>query len=135
MLKKTDVQKTKNYLLEIYDAVSASNILKGFEAQEISNVRLLGTEYIALEALKIELKGKATLKAKRQAEEMVKTIGQKLGPAIFISDLDFYASNSNRANVGLNFSSNTYLKEFESADISFDKITVSATVEVHFRLE
>lgn len=134
-LRKTDVQKVKNYELELYDAVTAGNILKGLESQDISNVRLLKTEYSKLEELKVELKGKAVEKAKKQAEEMLKPLDQVLGPAIFVSDLQtevypmMRATNSRfNANLSNEANSNSPL------DVNFDKIKVEATVTVYFRL-
>lgn len=133
-LRKTDVQKTKNYQLIMFDAQSAGKILKGLEKQEISNVELVKTEYVKLEELKIELKGKAVEKAKRQAEEMVKNLNQKLGSAIFISDL---ATNISRQLNGSNTGSNFIVgyAQGPQMDVEFDKIRVDATVTVYFKLE
>ncbi|AWM14972.1 SIMPL domain-containing protein [Flavobacterium sediminis] len=134
-LKKTDIQKTKNYQLEIFDAVSAGTILKELESQEISNVELLKTEYSKIEELKIELKGKAILKAKKQAEEMVKNLNQELGPAIYISDLEtnIFGRASGLNVRGLNSISNQI--NGDDLDISFDKIRIEATVTVYFALK
>ncbi len=133
-LKKTDVQKTKNYQLIMFDAQSAGKILKGLEKQEISNVELVKTEYIKLEELKIELKGKAVEKAKRQAEEMVKNLNQKLGSAIFISDLSTSISRQLNGSNGSNFIVG-YAAQEAKMDVEFDKIRVDATVIVYFKLE
>jgi uncharacterized protein YggE len=134
-LRKNDVQKTKNYQLIMFDAQSAGKILKGLEKQEISNVELVKTEYIKLEELKIELKGKAVEKAKRQAEEMVKNLNQKLGSAIFISDLATNISRQlNGSNTGSNFIVG-YATQEAQLDVEFDKIRVDATVTVYFKLE
>ena len=138
-LRKTDVQKTKNYQLEVYDAITAGRILRSLESKEISNVQLLKTEYSKLEELKIELRGKAIKKAKVQAEEMVGSLNQTLGAAIFISDLETNISGAfNRRNSRLNVSGlNTVFAESEAADldIGFDKIRVDATVTVYFELK
>ena len=137
--KKTDVQKTKNYELEIFDAVSAGKILKGLENQEISNIELLKTEYTKLEELKIELKGKAIIKAKKQALEMVENLNQKLGPAIFISDLETNIGRMLSGRVsGINIrgmNSIGYDKKESNLNINFDKIKVDASVVVYFKIE
>lgn len=140
-LKKTEVQKTKNYYLEVYDAITAGKILKGLEKQEISNVKLVKTEYSKIEELKIELKGKAVSKAKNQAEEMVKMLNQKLGQAIFISDLEvnYLTGQVSGLNIlGLNsFKHKIEESEFDEHefDINFDSIRVDATIIVYFKLE
>lgn len=139
-LKRNDVQKTKDYKLEVYDALTATKILKELEDEDISNVDLLNTRYSKLEELKIELKGKAVEKAKKQAEEMLKYVNQELGPVIFISDLNtnihqfnrnqFYELNQFRATGLLNDPKlkNKYL------DVEFDKIKVEVNVMVYFKL-
>ncbi len=134
-LKKTDVQKVKSYELELYDALTAGKIFKGLESQEISNVRLLKTEYSKLEELKIELKGKAVEKAKHQAEEMLKHLDQDLGPAIFISDMQTkmypMAYSQNRKPM-LSMESQNDVSS--GIDVNFDKIKVEAKVSVYFKL-
>lgn len=134
-LKKTDVQKVKSYELEIYDALTAGKIFKGLESQEISNVRLLKTEYSKLEELKIELKGKAVEKAKHQAEEMLKHLDQDLGPAIFISDMQtkmYPMAYSQNRNPMLSMESQNDVSS--GIDVNFDKIKVEAKVSVYFKL-
>lgn len=134
-LKKTDVQKVKNYELEIYDALTAGKIFMGLESQEISNVRLLKTEYSKLEELKIELKGKAVEKAKRQAQEMLKGLDQELGSAIFISDMEtkmYPMVNSMNRMAMLSVESQSDMSG--GIDVNFDKIRVEALVTVYFKL-
>lgn len=135
LLKKTDVQKIKNYELEIYDALTAGSIFKDLENENISKVRLLKTEYSKLEELKIELKGKAVEKAKRQAEEMLKSLDQELVPAIFISNMqtNIYpmVRSMNRSAI-LSMESSNNLSE--GIDVNFDKIKVEAIVTVYFIL-
>ncbi len=132
-LKKTDVQKIKTYELVLFDALVAGSVFKGLEKEDISNVRLLKTEYSKLEELKIELKGKAVEKAKRQAEEMLKPLEQELGSAIFISDLQTQTYPMMRsANMGANVLQASM--NDSALDVNFDKIKVEATVTVYFSL-
>lgn len=138
-LKKTDVYKTKRYELEINEAKQAGQILKDLESNQISNVNLSKTEYSKLEELKIELKGKAVLKAKKQAKQMAKALDQKLGKAIFISDLETNISRYRQDKlVGLNmmrFGSANELKQKQGLDIDFNKIRINVLVTVYFKLE
>jgi uncharacterized protein YggE len=139
-LKKTDVQKTKNFNLEVYNANVAGKILRELADNDISNFRLLKTEYSKLEELKIELKGKAVSKAKRQAEEMTKALNQKVGDVIFISDVETNIVNYLSGQVaGLNIRGVNSIgykeKEESNLDIGFDNIRVDATVIVYFKIE
>jgi uncharacterized protein YggE len=138
-LKKTDVLKSKNYLLELNDARTAGKILRELADQDISNVKLAKTEYSKLEELKIELKGKAVEKAKRQAEEMAKAANQTVGKVLYISDVEInYVQYLAEQVTGLNIRGNNSLPgylEFEDSDIQFDNIRVEATVTVYFKLD
>ena len=141
LLKKTDVFKTKNYELEISNANLAGKILRELEMQEISNVKLLKTEYTKLEELKIELKSKAVLKAKKQAEQMTKALNQTLGKAIFVSDLETDITGLLQGRVsGINvIGFNSVRREYDSTEedieVQFDNIKVDASVTVYFELE
>ncbi|MFV0530297.1 MAG: SIMPL domain-containing protein [Flavobacteriales bacterium] len=139
-LKKTDIQKTKNYNLEVFDANTAGKILRKLADNDISNVKLIKTEYSKIEELKIELKGKAVTKAKKQANEMVKALNQKVGSVIFISDMETNIANYLSGQVaGLNIrgvnSVGHYGNKESELNISFDNIRVDATVTVHFKIE
>ena len=139
-LRKNDVQKTKDYKLEVYDALTASKILKELEDEDISNVSLLNTRYSKLEELKIELKGKAVEKAKKQAEEMLKYVDQELGPVIFISDLNtnIYQFNKNQLYELNQFRTsglqNEHIQRNQYLDVEFDKIKVEVNIMVYFKL-
>ncbi|MBW1294994.1 DUF541 domain-containing protein [Aquimarina litoralis] len=143
-LKKTDVYKSKSYELELKDLKLVGKILRDLESQKISNVDLSKTEYTKLEELKIELKSKAVLKAKKQAEEMAKALNQSIGKAIFISDVESNINAYQRGVNGLNvrrYSAARMAAAYEvnraeaELEVEFDKIKVAATVTVHFRLE
>lgn len=138
-IKKTEVQKTKNYLLELNDAKTAGKILRELAEQDISNIKLAKTYYSKLEELKIELKGKAVEKARRQAEEMAKATNQTVGKVLYISDMEINNIQYLTGQVsGLNirvFNSLNNINEFENIDIKFDNIRVEATVTVFFKLE
>lgn len=138
-LKKTEVLKTKNYLLELNDAKTAGKILRELAELDISNVKLAKTDYSKLEELKIELKGKAVEKAKRQAEEMAKATNQTVGKVLYISDAEtnpihFFAGQVSGLNMKSKNASSGYF-EFEDSDIQFDNIRVEATVTVFFKLD
>jgi hypothetical protein len=55
-LKRKNVLKSKSYTLEVYDAMTAGNVLIGLEAEGISNIRLIKTAYSKIENLKLDLR-------------------------------------------------------------------------------
>ncbi|MCV6629176.1 MAG: SIMPL domain-containing protein [Flavobacteriaceae bacterium] len=129
-LKKQDVHKTKYYELVLYTAPQTSKILRELAQHAISNVRLLKTEYSKLEALKIELKGKAAAKAKKQAESMMAGLGQKLGLAIYVSDMQTQINPLYAPNTLMRADYNT--EAAVDLDVDFDKLQVQVSVTVHF---
>ena len=132
-LKRKNVLKSKSYSLEVYDAMTAGNVLIGLEDEGISNVRLIKTAYSKIESLKLDLKSKAILKA--QAEALTKPLNQQLGKAIHINDK--YFSNpyyygdmrmAARADYAIEKTVETPI------DIEFSKIKVESEVSVRFAI-
>ena len=135
-LKSQDVLKSKSFSLVVYDAVTAGKVIQGLERKDIANVELEKTEYSGLEQLKIELKSKAVLKAKKQAEAMVKPLGQKAGAAIFISDGNTYTVNysKSRSRMDIAYAAAPGANA-EPIAVDFEKIKVISQVSVKFKLE
>ena len=137
-LKLQDILKVKNYTLIVHDAKIVSQVIIGLEEVEVSNVFVEKTEYSKSDEMILYLKNKAVIKAKNQAISMTKSINQKIGNAIFISDL------SNITNI-INGRSNSIqlrgIKNFDDnkanvpLDIEFEKIKIQAEVKAIFKLE
>lgn len=134
-LKKTDVLKTKHYVLCVHDAKTLGQVAYHLEQANISNINIQKTEYSKLETLKIELREKAILKAKRQAESMLKPLNQKLGKALFISDTDTSINQLlRRQSSGLNTMYISSDKNITFADIGIEGIRVEMSVIVYFEI-
>ena len=135
-LKQQDVHKSKAYTLMVNDAQTAGRVIIALEKIDISNVSFDRTEYSKMEDLQLLLKSKAVIKARKQANYLSSPLGQKLGPAIFISD---QSSNNyvRRENTKIMLRGNSTLdsQQFEPADIEFQKIKVESRVAVKFKLE
>jgi uncharacterized protein YggE len=137
-LKGTDVLKNKAYTLLVYDAETAGKVIVGLESIEISNVFLTKTEYSKLEELKIDLKQKAVLKAKKQAESMLKPLNQNVGKALYISDLNSNITNALQgrvAGIQIRGYSSYKAEEYKPIDIEFEKIKIESAVTIKFGIE
>jgi hypothetical protein len=137
-LKGTDVLKNKAYTLLVYDAETAGKVIAGLESIEISNVHLNKTEYSKLEQLKIELKQKAVLKAKKQAESMLKPLNQNIGKALYISDINSNITNALQgrvAGIQIRGYSSYKAEEYKPIDIEFEKIKIESAVTIKFGIE
>lgn len=134
-LKSQDVLKMKSYTLMVTDAIIAGKVVIALEKMDISNVSINRTEYSKIENLRLELKSKAVLKAKKQAEYLCKPLNQQVGNAIFIADT--YASHNFRnmsSSIQIRGAASLEQTKFKPADIQFDKIKVEAEVNVKFVL-
>jgi len=137
-LKQQDIQKSKNYTLIVYNAITAGKVIIGLEEIEISNVYLEKTEFSKVEEVILTLKSKAILKAKNQAIAMTEPLNQKVGNAIYISDYNNISAMFSERVGGLRIHGISGLKEknnFEPIDIEFEKIKIEIEVKATFKLE
>ena len=136
-LRKQDILKAKSYELKVFDAKTAGRLIYELEGIGISNVDLERTEYSKIEELKLDLKSKAVRKAKLQAEAMLKPLNQKIGNAIFISDLQTTIVNALQGRVaGIEIYEYSKPKQkYEWIPVEFEKIKVESKAEVKFEIE
>ena len=146
-LSGTKIIKSKMYSLLVHDAQTVEKLMRGLERAGISNVAIDRVEYSKTDQLLLELKAKAVAKAKRIAEKMVEPLQQKVGKAIYITDV-YYGRESIEqalsgrvagARMGLRgiISPSIYGQRAESEEVVLDikKIKFKATVKVIFVLE
>lgn len=135
-LRKQDILKAKSFELLVYDAQTAGRVIHAMEEIGISNVDLDRTEFSKIEALKVDLKANAVRMAKRQADIMIKSIGQTIGKAIFISDVEMALPNVLAGTVAGVRIRGASSMENNPADIpiEFEKIKVEARVNVKFAM-
>jgi uncharacterized protein YggE len=132
-LKRQDVLKSKAYTLLVYDAFSAGKVFVGLEEIGISNVHFHKAEYSKIEALKLSLKAKAVRKAQQEAIALLAPLNQKVGGAIYISDINTYNVYPVQARA-LSMEV-AYDKKYEPIDIEFQKIKVQSEINIKFKIE
>ena len=81
------ILKSKKYYLLVHDVQTLEKVMTGLERVGISNVFIDKVEYSKSEQLLMTLRAKAVAKAKRIAEKMVEPLHQKIGKAIYITDV------------------------------------------------
>ena len=134
------VLKTKMYSLIVDDAKTVGKVIAGLEREEISNVSITKTEYSKSDQLLLDLRAKAISKAKQNAEKMVESLNQKIGKAIYISDLETESITSQLqgkvAGVQIRGYSSIYgNRAQEDIVIDFEKMKFSTKVKVKFIIE
>jgi uncharacterized protein YggE len=134
------VLKTKMFSLLVSDAQTVGKVVAGLERVEISNVSISRTEYSKSDRLLLEMKLKAIGKAKQHAEKMLEPLNQKIGKAIYISDLDMESITRQLqgkvAGVKIRGYASIYgNRAQEDMMIDFEKMKFSAKVKVKFIIE
>ncbi len=137
-LSGQNVLKTKMYSLLVNDAFTAGKVLAELEKVDISNVSIEKTEYSKSEELLLDLKSKAIIKSKRYAESMTKPLNQKVGKAIFISDLNSISNQlqGRVSGVQIRGASSVYgNRTNEPIAIEFNKIKFTTKISIKYIIE
>lgn len=137
-LRNKGILKSKSYKLEVDSASKASEVLIKLEQVGISNINLDRVEYSKIEDLKLQLKSKALVKAKKQAEYMIEPLQQSLGKALYISDGGsnrYYDISDDLEEIVIVGYASERNNSFEASNIQFKKIKVEISVKVKFALQ
>ena len=138
-LKSKDVMKSKQYILRVSDAVTASKAFIELENLGISNTSIDRVDHSDLESIKNRMRSKAVENAKARAVALTKPLNQTIGPAIHITDNEVYnTSNQLRGRLeevvvvgyGVRKQSGVDLPKIE-----FEKIKVATNINVKFMLK
>jgi hypothetical protein len=84
------------------------------------------------------LKSKAILRAKNQVIALTKSINQKVGAALYITDFDAILNEFDSNTSGIRIRGMASFKEekiYEPVNIEFEKIKIETTVRATFKLE
>lgn len=134
-LRKDDVLKSKLYTLLVYDAPTAGKAIRALERVEISNIGLQRTEISNLEAIKLEMRKKAIARAHAQAKALTEPLGQKVGKAVYISDMNTEYLRERTHMPMMAMDATEQSKEYEPANLSFQQTRIEARVNVKFALD
>lgn len=138
-LKKTDIQKSKTCELKLTNGLEVGKVYLALEKIGISNISIIKVDHSELEEHKLQTKIKAIKMAKTKAESYTKAIGQNLGKAIFIQEVENYTlSNYNNQIRIRGASSYNSISKFESKsfeNIEFQNIIINAKVLTRFELK
>ncbi len=135
--KIKQIKKYKSYSLLVYDAKTAWNVMYELQKLGISMVSISKLEYSKKDKLQLQLKQKAVDKAVLNAKSMLAPLNQKLGKAIYITDIfkDYSKEFLDgpltiRGSVSGKSSSIKYTPDFD-----FKKIKFSSKVLVKFEIQ
>ncbi len=139
ILKSKDVLKTKQYILKVRDAVTASKVFIALEELGISNTSIDRVDHSDLENIRNLMRTKAIANAKRRAIALTKPLNQTVGLAIHIAENENYNANNmvqGRLSevVVTGYGVDKKMKQ-ELPNIEFQKIKVAANINVKFMLK
>ena len=138
-LRSKDVMKSKQYILKVGDAVTASKVFIEMENLGISNTSIDRVNHSDLGKVKNMMRSKAVENARARAVALTQPLNQTLGPAIHILDNEIYNTSNQSSGrldevVVVGYSSK-YKANKELPKIEFEKIKVAANINVKFILK
>jgi len=134
-LRGKNVVKSKEYMLKVKDAVTATNVFIKLEDLGISNSSIDHVDYSDMEGMKNLMRTKAIENAKARALALTKPLHQEIGPAIYISDNEVYPMRSMERQAKINLYQANSDTAQELPKIDFEKIEVSANINAKFILK
>lgn len=140
-LKQTDIQKAKSYSILVYDAKTTAKVFIGLEEINISNVNIDKLEHSDDKKLQLLMNAKAMENAKSNALSFIKPLGQNIGKAIYVGNVNNIIGQLSGSTAGLRIRGAASLMKYDmqakdyNANIEFEKITISSEIGVRFALE
>ncbi|GAB1857871.1 SIMPL domain-containing protein [Flavobacteriaceae bacterium MHTCC 0001] len=131
-----EVTKIKHYQLIVSDGKTLAEVYNALDACDISNISITKTSHTKLEKFRRETKLKALKTAKEKANAYATAIGQNIGKAIFITELN---TNINTINGYANSINTNYKPRYELENktienLNLQPITIKESVLVKFIL-
>lgn len=137
VIKKDKIQTAKEFELLVYDAPTMAKVFIELEEEGISNINIIKLDHSEMDKLKLDVKVMAIKAAKKKAIVFTQAIDQEIGQAIHIVERQAYTPNfrnmANTLNEVASFGNST--PQDLSNQLEFDKIKLSATVDVKFELK
>jgi uncharacterized protein len=138
IISKAEIILTKEYQLVVHDSKTVAKIFFEFEKIGISNVNVDRLDHSKITEFRKEVKVNAIKAAKDKAEYLAKAIGQDIGRAIYVQELDneinYNTANQIARNRGVS-RSYYYDESKQLVDIDFDKIKLEYSILTRFELK
>ena len=133
-----NIKQRRQYELKVTTSKEAVSSIVALNKLDIGDIRLLRLDHSKKEDIMLELRQKAILKAKRQAESLVHPINQSVGKALVIMDIDVKEIEGLRSVMTGAYLEQEHLKfkdEIASAQIELKPILISHKIFVEFELK
>ncbi|HEX2845854.1 MAG TPA: SIMPL domain-containing protein [Chitinophagaceae bacterium] len=137
-LKKRDILKSKEYILEVSTAALVSSVFIELENLDISNVSVDRVGHTDIEGIKGDCYSKAIEAAKRKAVALTRSIGQSVGNAIHITEKEAgFQSQLQGVAAGIRIRGISTIAQGKQdlPKIEFEKIKITTSVNAAFILK
>lgn len=140
-LKGQQVNATKEYLLKVSDAKTAGRVIQEFAELGVSNISIEKIAHSEIQKYRQEVKVNAMKAAKEKAASLTTAIGQKVGKAIYIEEIDnnFYTGlrtkNAELSNIVVRGYGIDDEMEMDEPEIEFEKIKLEYSILARFAIE
>ena len=126
----------KQYRIKVSDLAKLNQIIEGVDSKGIAYSNIEGYDYSKIESLKKDLKIKALMAAKEKATYLTAAIGQKVGSALEIQEInnEYYPQPMYRANAMVKADGMTSGTE-SMPDIDFKKIKLNYQMRTVFEVQ
>jgi uncharacterized protein len=136
LLTKNDILLSKEFELLVRDAKTAGKVFIELEKIDISNISIDRLENSKIIEFRKEVKINAIKAAKEKAQFLSMAIGQDVGRAIFVQELENRnQSNFNSNSIMVRGNASSYKYESKDLDIDFEKIKLEYSILCRFELK
>lgn len=136
-----DFMGSISYAVKVSSSDILDKIVAGLNENAIDNFNISKTSHSDIEQLRKEVKTKALIASKAKADYLAKSIGEKLGEALLIQEIDdsymgYYSNYSNeRSNSNVVSQTAMSLEGDNSSAPNFQKIKLRYEMKVEFKLK
>lgn len=137
-LRRKEINSSREYQLKVTNAKTAGEVIRELNSLGISDISIEKVENSDIQKYRTEVKIKAIKAAKEKAALLANAIGQKIGKAIYIREVNNRVFNAlqGRMNgiVVRGYSSSGKITQ-KQPEINFEKIKLEYSIFVRFALE
>ena len=126
----------KEYQLKVADAKTAGRAIQELESLGLSNISVEKVDHSEIEKFRTQVKINAIKAAKEKAVALTNAIGQNVGKAIYIQELDnqlYRAQMAQMSNIVVRGVAKMEINQ--EPDIEFEKIKLEYSILVRFAIE
>jgi uncharacterized protein len=136
-LRENKIFTSKEYQLITHDGAITGRVFQELEKLGISHITIEKVDHSKMEDLKKKVKGKALIAAKEKAVSFAEAIGQKVGKAIYIQELNVpgYPGRMETVSNIVIRGTSALSKDETLPDIEFEKIHLEYSILARFALE